>query len=84
MEGIGGGMAAVEVGAGALQGIVAMGNIRILAGILVEEILKGPMATMEGGLEAVVLDTEEENEVEVQWEGIEVRLEKVVRKGELR
>ncbi|KAL9332053.1 hypothetical protein ACSQ67_001663 [Phaseolus vulgaris] len=44
-----------------------------------------PMATMVGGLEAVVLDTEEENEVEVQWEGgIEVRSEKVVQKGELR
>lgn len=86
MEEIGGGMAAVEAGAGAPQGIVTMGNIHILSVILVEEILKGPpMATMVGGLEAVVLDTEEENEVEVQWEGgIEVRSEKVVQKGELR
>lgn len=84
MEGIGDGMAAVVAGAGALQGTVTMGNIHIRPEILVEEILKGRMATMVRGLEAVVLGIEGENEVEVQWGGIEVRSEKVVQKGELR
>lgn len=84
MEEIDDGMAAVVAGAGALQGIVTMGNIRILSVMLAEEILKGRMATMLGGLEAVVLGIEGENEVEVQWGGIGVRSEKVVQKGELR
>lgn len=84
MEEIGDGMAAVEAEAGALQGIVTMGRIHILVVVLVEEILTGPMATMVGGLEAVVLDIEG-NEVEVLWVGIGVlRSEKIVQKGELK
>lgn len=84
MEEIGDGMAAVEAEARVLQGIVTMGSIYILVVVLVEEILTGPMATMVGGLEAVVLDIEG-NEVEVLWVGIGVlRSEKIVQKGELK
>lgn len=71
MEETGDGMVAVEAEAGALQGIVTMGSIHMLVVVLVEEILIGPIATMVGGLEAVVLDIEEK-EVEVLWAGIGV------------
>lgn len=77
-------MVAVEAGVGALQGTETMRSAHILVVILVEEILTGLMAIMVGGLEAVVLGSIEENEVEVLWAGIGVLSEKVVQKGELK
>lgn len=73
-------MTVVEAEAEALQGVVTMRDVHILAVVLVEGILTGLMATMVGGKEAVVLGIEE-NEVEVRGAGIEVLLsetEKVV------
>ena len=75
MEETGDGIA-VEAEAGALIGAATMTSVHSLVVILVEEILTGPMASMVGGLEAVVLDVEE-GEVEVQGAGIGLRSEKV-------
>ena len=75
MEETGDGIA-VEAEAGALIGTATMTSVHSLVVILVEEILTGLMASMVGGLEAVVLDVEE-GEVEVQGAGIGLRSEKV-------
>lgn len=78
-------MAVVEAEAGALRSIETMMTVHILDVVLVEEIMTDIMATKvgAGGLEAAVLE-EDQIEVEVQWEGIGVQLEKVVQKGELK
>jgi hypothetical protein len=69
---VGVGMTVVEAEAGALQGIVTMRGVHILAVVLVEGILTGLIA-MVGGQEAAALVIEE-SEVEVQQAGTGVRI----------
>lgn len=77
----GDGMAPVEAEVGALQGVVTMKSVHILVVVLVEEEIMTDIKTTTvvgpGCLEAVVLNGEED-EVEVQREGIGIQLEKVV------
>ena len=72
----------VEAEAEVLLGVETMMSVHMVV-VLVEGILIGPMVTMVGGLEAVVLDVEE-GEVEVQRGGIGVQSEKVVQKEGLK
>lgn len=72
-------------GVGALQGIVILTTVRMLAVVLAEEIMIDIMAPrVEAGCLGAVVHGEDQIEVEVQGEGTGVLLKKVVPKGELK